>query len=379
MIGYKPSLMCKLLAYILFLLCICEVVDVKANMASPIVEGTYLNQPYLNEFVDIIHENINIVIDDSFSTAQFHIEYHINALEEGIQVPFLFYAPDVSEDFTICIGNDTVILQNVPVGLELSDSMKFKDFLYLFEDKDQIILSETQDDEIAFSIGDLIYFESDIAKGEQVITVQYTADYWTNMRNWANIYFFSYALAPASYWKSFGTLKITLDARSFSHPITTNLHDLPNSGLIDSVAVWEYDSIPTDVLNIMYHPRINKVSKLLIFIGPLWLSVLIILFVVWIHVLFIKRYRHKNPGKKFSVMVFLGSFVVPLVFVILASVMYSIIDLIIGKHASGMHGYSQIFVFFLYPLVLPIYWTLMWLTDKSFKQKQLTKKKININ
>jgi hypothetical protein len=45
---------------------------------------------------------------------------------------------------------------------------------------------------------------------------------------------------------------------------------------------------------------------------------------------------------------------------------YELIDYSIGEEAGNYHGYTFL-VIILYPLLLPIYWVIMWLADKTIK------------
>jgi len=72
-------------------------------------------------------------------------------------------------------------------------------------------------------------------------------------------------------------------------------------------------------------------------------------------------------------MVILGSLVVPLLILFFHMLSYFIIDWSIGEEASRRHGYTFL-ILFLYPLLLPVYWFIMWWIDRSMKRSLLCEK-----
>jgi len=61
--------------------------QVQANMASPVIEGTLGGRPFVSEYVDVIHEDLFIKIDENFEYASFNVKYHINSSKDGFQIP----------------------------------------------------------------------------------------------------------------------------------------------------------------------------------------------------------------------------------------------------------------------------------------------------
>ena len=61
-----------------------------------------------------------------------------------------------------------------------------------------------------------------------------------------------------------------------------------------------------------------------------------------------------------------GSLLIPLAILIFYIGAYDIIDDLIGEDAGRYHGYTFLAIA-LYPLILPVYFFVMWLVDKQIK------------
>jgi hypothetical protein len=343
-------------------------------MAEPVKRGTIISRPFINENVKIIHEDLRIKIDSTFSTARFEITYHIYASKDGIRIPFLFYAADLKQDFTIYLDGTKIEVTEIPDIYGSPDGTKFSDFSYYFSnesgDRDKLQTQLEEDPGYSFyvDLNDLIYFETDISEGEHTISVSYTAGNWIDGSDWVNEYSFRYALSPAKYWKSFGSLSITIDANDFTEEIETNL-GFPARGEINSLATWDFDYLPKDLLMVVYKPGVSNIAAILIRTGSAKLAYIIGSLVVLIHLTFIYRARKRKPGKW---VVIIGGILVPLIFIFFWIGSYTIIDNIIGEHASREHGYAGIQIL-LYPIIMPAYWIITWLIDRLLKRNMVSK------
>lgn len=344
-----------------------------ANMASPILEGTWTATPFINQYVDITKEKILIIPDDQFETAQFKIEYHIKANKSGNQIPLLFYASEFRENFRIWVDDIEIELTQVPDSYKKLEGTPFNDFGYLFETNEwseakHVRIDVSSSSGINVSIDNLKFFEIDLTEGTHIIRVEYIAEAWIDHSNWVKEYSFRYALSPAKYWKSFGDLEITLYASSFDKALTSNL-GVPATGDLQSKCFWTFSSIPTEVLQISFKPTISSTANTLIRISPTGLTLLLALILTVLHFISIQLYRKTNPDKQFSWIMIAGSIIVP--FLILLGYIYTfnLIDAVIGQEASKDHGYTILFMV-LYPILLPIYWSIMWLIDRILTRKR---------
>jgi len=338
-------------------------------MASPIRMGSLAATPFISQYVDIIREHLHITPDEQFQTARFSIEYHLQARKAGEQIPLLFYAADFRESFQVWVDGDPLELQEIPANYELLEGTRFDDFAYLFAtdtlaDLNQILADQLTSDWV--QLEDLKFFETDLSEGEHVIRVEYVADRWEDRSDWVKDASFRYVLAPAKYWKSFGTLDITLDLSRFGKSLTTNL---PASDMDETSQQmsWTFSEIPTDVLEINWQAEVPRTAKTLIAISPegiLWslrrLLAILHLFGMW-------KFRKQKPTARFSWVMIVGSLLVPLISLAVYPLVYEWIDTIIGAEASRYHGY-QILSLFLYPIVLPIYLLVMALLDRKMKK-----------
>ncbi len=353
--------------------------QVYANMANPVIEGTLGGRPFVSKYVDVIHEDLFIKIDENFEYASFYIKYHINSYKNGFQIPFLFYASEYLDSFSVKIDGKEVNINDIPYDYKVPDNTKFKDFSYFFEsqshnDYSSVLLKESSDRGFYVSLENMIYFETDISKGKHVIEVNYRATKWTDRSGWVNEYSFRYALSPAKYWKSFGTLKIKVDATDFDKELNSNLGK-SMSGDLKSIAIWEFDKMPTEILQINFTPKISKTAQILINISPSGLAYITGIILAILHLFIVIWYRKKNQSKRFSLAVIIGSILIPLLFLMSWINYYDIIDSYIGEHAGRTHGYT-FFILGLYPVITPIYWLIYWLIDKQIKKKYALQQKI---
>lgn len=342
--------------------------QVYGNMANPVIEGTLGGRPFVSEYVDVIHEDLFIKVDKNFDYASFNVKYHINSSKDGFQIPFLFYASEYLDSFSVKIDGIEVIINDISYDFKVPDNTKFKDFSYFFEspshnDYSSVVIDDSPNSGFHVSLHNMIYFETDISKGKHVIEVNYRATKWTDKRDWVNEYSIRYALSPAKYWKSFGTLYVKVDATDFDKELSSNLGKTKN-GDLKSIAEWEFDKMPKEILQINFIPKIPKTAQTLIKISPSGLACVTGSILALLHLLIVIWYRKKNQSKRFSLPLIIGSVLIPLTFLISWMNYYDIIDSYIGEHAGRTHGYT-FFMLGLYPVITPIYW----LIDKQIKKK----------
>jgi len=338
------------------------------NMASPLREGTFSSSAFSSRDMDILKEKISITLQSDLKTARYQIDYHIRNYEAGNQIPMLFHAKDYQGEFKIWVDQKEIALQVLPEEYLTGNSTALEKFSSYFhkdfgQDQPETVVLYWEDGTgYIYSLRDLSYFELDLLPGEHHIRVEYLANAWTDLSDWVKEYSFRYSLSPAQQWKSFGSLEVTVDARALGMPITTNLGQ-PSAGKLDSVATWQFSSLPASYLTLTYTPKVSDLAEGLIQIGPSGIAIGIALLLAVLHFFFLKQHRKKHPQGLFSWVLLLGIFVVP--FLILGSYPYAydFIDGIIGEDASRFHGYSFL-VLFLYPLIVPLYGILLWILDR---------------
>jgi len=344
---------------------ICFSLFVKANMAEPVDRsGSLGSRPFTNQFVDIEHEDLYMKIDKDFQTALYHITYHINAKKEGQQIPLLFYASDWINGFKVLVDGKEVAHQHVPE--RYFEDNDFTDFNYIFGDDEEDVLLETSPTSgFIINLKDMLYFETDITKGKHTIEVFYEGYRWRNGINWVNEYSFRYSLSPVKYWKSFGTLDITIDATAFNHDFTTNLGNPISKE--NKLFKWHFDKLPAQAMLIDYDPKISTFAELVVAMEAFGLASFIGLILLTLYIPVVVGYRKRHPDKKYSWVVILGAFTLPFLFMLTWIYSYEFIDYIIGEHAGKEHGYSTFFALFVYPLAIPVFWIIFWIIDKRVK------------
>ena len=305
--------------------------------------------PIKSKYVEILKENINIIPDNQFNTAIFKVEYKINTLKNGIQIPLLFNFSQFKESYVIRIDNNEVKLQTVPIKKYSweSDSL-FHDFNYLFDTNSNIgndervgidwdnynngyISNLGSYDEISV----LKYFKGYLTKGSHVINVEYNTKCNVDLSSWIKKYSFNYLLLPAKYRESNDSIEITLNASDCSKSITTNIGN-PLKGDVKSIAKWHPSSLPNNSIEIIYIPEINLIGRIIFKLGMEGLGAILLFILFSFHLIAMIFYRKFKSNTGFSFVMLGGSLLVPLILMISLIYSYDIIYMFIGKEASGI-------------------------------------------
>jgi len=338
-----------------------------ANMAEPIDRrGSSVATPYISQYVDVKHEKINIKIDKDFNTADFYIQYNIEVYKDGSQIPLLFYAKNLTNNFRVFLDGQEIPTQKSPQRYGIDTT--FTDFHYLFgplrkTDSGGVEVSEMNNKGVMLK--DLIYFEANLKTGQHRVEVYYTAKRWRCSVDGVNEYSFQYSLSPASYWLSFGDLDVNIDLSEFKYPITTNLPPLP---IENNQMQWYFNRLPNQDIVIYYNPDLGFLAGFFAWIGAGGFAMFMGIVLFFLYTIVIKAYRQKYPQKRFSWAVILGSLLIPLLFMLSWFYGYDLVDYMIGPHASREHGYATLLVLFMYPIAIPFYAFSFWMMDKRFKR-----------
>lgn len=339
-------------------------------MAQPYTEGSLSGTPFISKYAAINHEKISITTSADFKTAFFDIEYHITCDEDGQQVPLLFYAINFKKEFNVWVDDTPIYLQPLPFNYNNPENNIFSDFTYLYEGSEGFTLSETDSSSFGIRTEDLKFFKTDLSKGNHIIKVQYIADAWNDYSGWVQKDSFKYALSPAKYWKSYGTLEVWLDNTKNNTPVKVNFGEPATNN--DKRSYWKFSSMPVNTMEIYFEPEIPNKAQILINITPFNLMLIFGALVIILHIIAIITYRKKHLKPRFSWVVIAGSIILPFAILFSYMVFYWLIDWIIGETATQRHGYTFLIMVF-YPVVLIIYWLIMWMIDyitkKQIKQK----------
>lgn len=344
-----------------------------ANMASPIRPGTYSSSAFGSRNIDILSESIHLKIDKAFNTAKYSVIYRIFTDSSGKAIPLLFHAKDYSGDFKVWIDDIEINLLEIPEELRNTNNSSFSGFSNSFSQSTNPEMQPTvtiyweKGSGRVFPIKDLKYFESNLTKGEHTIRVEYTANVWTDVSGWIKQYKFQYSLSPAKHWKSFGNLQIVVDASELNAPLTSNLGK-PAIGSLNAIATYNFTSLPADFFEISYSPEISSNAKNLLDLGPFGITLIATSILALFHLFLLFRNRKRNPEKKHSRVLTIGSILISLFFVIFYIKSFDIIDNAIGASAGRHHGYNFM-VIVIFPIVLLFYWLLMKIADKIAQKR----------
>lgn len=343
---------------------------VRANMASPLLEGSRLTAAISSKDVDVLSEKITVILDSTFGTAQFVVEYVLRSARSGKQVPLLFYAQDYKEDFRVWLDGMPVAVAPVPVG-----RLHKKAFNGLDEHppigeaaEDEITIYWTPNTSTRHRLSDLHYFEAALDSSVHTVRVAYTAAASVRFSDWVQQYSFRYSLAPAKYWKSFRKLEVELRQEGPLKNIQTTLGTPTEGSTRNRSATWTFETLPADDFEISFGPPVSLWARTLIMISPLGLALLALLLLGSLHLLWVRRYHRRHPQKKYSPVVILGSLLVPLLALIVFIGSFGWIDNVIGEVAGRRHGYVVFYVVF-YPVLMPFYWLLVRAIDQRWKRR----------
>lgn len=343
------------------------------NMASPVHEGTSSSSPLSSRDIDITKEKLTVTIGKNFDNAEFSAEYYINTSQEGMQIPLMFIAKDINGKFNVTCDGIIASVKEIPPGYYRTSDSLFKNFPDFIknsgdnENSEDIILQWGKDTYRNYRLSDLRYFEVNLSKGNHIIKAEYTANAWSDRSDWVKQYSFRYSLAPAEFWKSFQNLEIVIDARNFGKNVTANI-GIPHSGSLDSVAEWNFSSVPAELLQINYTPETSFAAKVMMYITPVEISAAAGILLFAFHFAVIYYFRKKNPSKKNFLIIISGSIIIPLLILLVYLFSYEFTDFLIGADAGKYHGYT-ILIMFLYPLMIPVHYFLMWLFVRMFIKK----------
>lgn len=341
-----------------------------ANAVEPIKRGTLCGSPFTSQYVDVVNERLFIKINEDFSRAEYVVEYQIHSVKEGFQIPLLFYVSELNEPIEAFVDNKKIETIVSADRYDTLNKVRFLDFTYFFKSEGTnrpVLIEESNTGGFYVEWDDMIYFETDLSRGDHVIRIHYAANRWTDGSEWVNMYSFRYALSPAKYWKSFGTLDVVVDASEFSHLISTNLHQ-PGNGRVDSIATWHYTKLPTEIIQVYYTPTPGPLVQQAVQLGPSGFTKGLALILIAFHVILTYFYRKKNPHRKHNLILNIGSVIVPFLIVFSWVLFYALLKFLLGDDASSTRGYYN-FLFLYYPIIVPAYWTIFWIFDKMIKTR----------
>jgi hypothetical protein len=350
-----------------------------ANMRSPGEQGGNPKSGFAvtSKDIDIRHESIIITPNKDFTTAKFEIAYHIETDKAGVQIPLVFYASEFREDFKVWVDGNPIRIKFFNRHESYVNSSSNEPFTH------------NKYPGIGFwKPEELKYFEVNLTKGKHTIQVSYTADVTEYLRGWVKNYSVGYELWPAKYWKSFGTLTVSIN-NAKGTVLKTNLGEPTDGSLENNIATWKFKSLPADEILLYHEADVPRFAQILIAISPFGLMLIVaaLLFIIHLAIIWFLR---RASRRKYKWALITGSIVFPFIALISYMYFYDLIDSIIGENATRYHGYTFL-IMFLYPVVMPVYLFILWLItdviakriikkqDQLYPANPVTKTKQSIN
>lgn len=368
---YSPSPCKWLLALILW-----PAHVLQANMASPFMPGTQAASALSSQQMEVLYERLSIVTDSAFQKAFVRAEYTIRALRPGRQVPLLFLALEYDTLFKVFLDGQEVPTRSIrdeqPTspgtweGFSVNQATSGPDSL-----KPALLQVDWGDGfKPAYPYEFFRYFEADFSPGEHNVVAQYQAKVWRDMRGPVVVRSLRYALSPARFWKKFGGLEITLDARASGMPLHTNF-GAPHQGRTDSIAIWKFQNIPVDVIQFTLIPPLTPSARFMHSVGADRIALAASITLLLLHIFFLYAYRRKNPTRRWSPVVWAGGLLIPGFVLLSGALAGAFLRGLLGPEAAPEQRYLFLLIVS-YPIVTPFYLLLCLWLDRFFKRR-LTK------
>lgn len=347
---------------------------VRANMASPLLPGTYSSSMITSRNAAILSEKIHIRPNRDFTRVDFAIDYEVDPGDNGGRLPLVFIARGYRENFRLWLNDKDVTSIVEPVSaLNLHmDSLEHwlgSGLATLFQRPAPEL--ESSSFVLQPELSDLLFFEPDMPSGRNRIHIAYSANAWVDAGGWVKKYGIVFSLAPARLWKSQGSIDITLDATLCTGRtlFESNL-GTPTSGDISNRATWQIKTIPVDELVITYTPTISNTASALIFIGPNAITAFVAVLISLAHTVSLAYIYRRRRATWANTTIVLGSLLAAVLIVFAFIAIPACIEAAIGPEAGGYHSYNRGFlgiVFF--PAIFIAYMGLLWLIGKWIKKK----------
>ncbi|SHF15254.1 hypothetical protein [Pedobacter caeni] len=339
-------------------------IAVFANMGQPYREGSSHSLLFFGKELEVSAESIKIkVISDdtiqesAYYATQYEISYEVSSGQARL-LPLLFIAIGLEDKPLIKINGKIVNAADVKAAMKKGDP-KFYPFLKPHDGDDVGVFYEKGKEEIV-NVNSLVYFEADLKKGKNTITVAYKAVMGYNTYGFYRSLDIDYALFPSKYWASFGPIKIDLELPEELRLESASVGEARKNKNIYS---WTLNKLPEQDLKIVIIPVFSLLSKVLLAISPLGLATIGFSGLFYLHFLALKK-RKQAMKTGFNWVLTLGIVFVPVLFYVFFLLAYDLIDWSLAKHSLGRHGYVFLVVLSL-PLFWVVYWVLMlWLNSR---------------
>ena len=325
-----------------------------ANMANPTVYGSKPVNLYPLRDCSVQKENIRLRIvqdlDEKILYGKYNVTYKIFS-ETNKQVPLVFVGFGMN-DGEVTVNGKKITSKKV--------NEKNTDFIHRNINNNLIVdFGENKDYDVQED--DLLYFVANLKKGENIIIVDYNADFEYNRTHFLRTYHIAYSLYPSKFWKSFENVEFEIESEI---PVEIKSSNIGNPKLESGKFLWKIENFDKD-LEIKFTQKHNWFTNILLTIEPFGIAAFVSLICVVIHLLLLKRHRKKQPNK-FSWIKLIGMIINPLIFFFFGLYSFDFIDWI--SHQKTYHYLSFIPVFLLSIVFFFLYAIMVWIMDKYFKK-----------
>ena len=309
--------------------------------------GTWASAAYFNNAIDVISETVDIDITDDVNNDSYTVTYELYNNRGGLQFPLVFEVFDEfgqSDEFEITVDG-----QSVPVEVITEDknALDITDFYYSSISKDSGQFRAQSK-----------YIDINLSQGLHTISATYDVHPHYYGSDWTGISTYSYSLVPMKesvsddkqFKGSFIKLNFNGDLDDISMDIDGTKNTLPSDNQ------WHFDENSPREISFNYQKPLNPVAKALTAVSP-FITISFALFILGgLHLRMMIRRQKAQPETLWTVML-AGSFLVPLLSLIVYYLYLLMTDMIIGKGATGEN--RDLFFIWVLPLgyivLTPVY------------------------
>ncbi|MCT4181022.1 hypothetical protein HZP54_13800 [Elizabethkingia anophelis] len=349
-----------------FILMIC--IRIYGNMAKPYSDGTTSSPIFGSKDCKVLSEKMDLTVvasemyDDysEFYRVKYKVSYQIYSEKEA-KLPLLFIAQNMASESTVSVNGKKINTPKIT-------NQNISQFSFIHKNQnseDSYDIRFEQNSPKYVNLNELIYFETDLEKGENNIVVEYEGVPEYNIYGLLREFKISYALYPSNYWKSFGPIEINLHIPPGLEVNSTNISKLQEGQ--NGNYKMQINEITQEELEIKFSKKVSVLGKILLFLQPIGIMTIGFLIMVYFHIRWILNRRRKQP-KKFNYTVLLGSLIIAILTSLVFIFSYDFIQWVVDE--QGMkQGYVLLAVFVIFPCILIFYTLFAWIIDFWYKIK----------
>ncbi|MCT4237977.1 hypothetical protein HZP42_16475 [Elizabethkingia anophelis] len=352
----------------LFFFILMTCIRIYGNMAKPYSDGTTSSPIFGSKDCKVLSEKMDLTIvtsemyDDysEFYRVKYKVSYQIYSEKEA-KLPLLFIAQNMASESTVSVNGKKLNTPKIT-------NQNISQFSFIHKNQnseDSYDIRFEQNSPKYVNLNELIYFETDLEKGENNIVVEYEGVPEYNIYGLLREFKITYALYPSNYWKSFGPIDVDLHLPSNLEIIKNNIGKLQEEQ--NGNYKIQINSVTQEQLEITFSKKVSVFGKVLLFLDPIGIMTIGFLIMFYFHIKWMRSRRRKHP-KKFNYTILLGSLIIAILTSLIFIFSYDFIQWVVDE--QGMkQGYVLLAVFVIFPCILIFYSVLAWITDLWYKNR----------